>query len=123
MRKKRLFFFLLAAIIGALAGIGYGWWLRPQMYKQADLSNLRVDYRTDYVLMTAEIFHHEQDIAEARNRLKALGGDLPDRYASEALLSAGQMGYTPTDLQYLADLLQAVAPVDNETATPGDATP
>lgn len=123
MRKKRFFFFLLAAIVGALAGIGYGWWLRPQMYRQADLSNLRVDYRTDYVLMTAEIFHHEQDIEEARSRLKALGSDLPDRYASEALLSAGQMGYSPTDLQYLADLVQAVAPMESVTATPGVVAP
>ncbi|NLF52295.1 MAG: hypothetical protein GX577_14295 [Leptolinea sp.] len=123
MRKKRFFFFLLAAIVGALVGIGFGWYLRPQMYSQAGLSNLRVDYRTDYVLMTAEIFHHEQNVEEARRRLQALGNDLPDRYASEALLSAGQMGYTPTDLQYLADLVQAVAPVVNVTITPGVVSP
>ncbi len=118
MRKRRFFFFLVAAIIGALAGIGYGWWLRPQLYSQAGLTNLRVDYRTDYVLMTAEIYKHENDLEEARLRLLSLGTDSPDRYASEALISAGQMGYSPTDLQSLADLVQALSPVENATVSP-----
>ena len=73
MRKRRTIFFLTAILIGILISIGYGWWLRPRLYSQADLSNLRVDYRTDYVLMTAEIYHQENNLEEARLRLKQLG--------------------------------------------------
>jgi hypothetical protein len=118
LRKRRILFFLIAVIIGMLTGIGYGWWLRPQFYSQASLSNLRVDYRTDYVLMTAEIYHQEHNLEEATQRLQQLGSGTPERYSREALLSAGQLGYSPNDLQYLADLVQAFSPNESATATP-----
>jgi len=106
-----------AILAGILIGIGYGWWLRPHLYSQADLSNLRVDFRTDYVLMTAEIYHQENDLEDARTRLQKLGIDSPEQYAQEALLAAGQLGYGQTDLQILSDLLQALSP--GATVTPG----
>jgi hypothetical protein len=123
LRKRRIFFFLIAALVGALAGIGYGWWLRPQLYTQANLSNMRVDYRTDYVLMTAEIYRQEKNLEEARGRLQQLGSESPERFTKEALLSAGQMGYSPTDLQYLADLAQAFPPGETVTLTPQTVQP
>jgi hypothetical protein len=118
VRKRRVLFFLIAAIFGALMGIGYGWWLRPQMYTQASLSNLRVDYRTDYVLMTAEIYHQENNLEEARQRLQLLGSDSPERYSREALLAAGQFGYGQNDLQLLANLVQALTPTNSVTPSP-----
>jgi hypothetical protein len=123
LRKRRLFFFVIAAVVGALVGIGYGWWLRPLMYTQANLSNLRVDYRTDYVLMTAEIYHQEHNLEEARGRLQTLGADSPERFCHEALIAAGQLGYSQSDLQLLADLVQAIAPAQSTTLTPGTAQP
>jgi hypothetical protein len=115
LRKRRTFFFLIAILIGILVGIGYGWWLRPHLYSQADLSNLRVDYRTDFVLMTAEIYHQENNLEEARQRVQQFGTDAPERYVQEAIISAGQLGYEQADLQILADLLQALSPA---TITP-----
>lgn len=88
------------------------------MYTQANLSNLRMDYRTDYVLMAAEIYHYEQNLEETRQRLQALGSDTPERYSREALISAGQLGYAQADLQMLADLVQALAPAEILTLTP-----
>jgi hypothetical protein len=110
LHKRRTLFFLTAILIGILIGIGYGWWLRPHLYSQADLSNLRADYRTDYVLMTAEIYHQENNLEEARQRLQQMGTDAPDRYVQEAILSAGQLGYGQADLQLLANLLQSLSP-------------
>lgn len=110
MHKRRTLFFLTAILIGILIGIGYGWWLRPHLYSQADLSNLRADYRTDYVLMTAEIYHQENNLEEARQRLQQMGTDAPDRYIQVAILSAGQLGYGQADLQLLANLLQPLSP-------------
>jgi hypothetical protein len=107
LRKRRILFFAAAILLGVLAGIGYGWWLRPQFYSQAELSNLRDDYRTDYILMTAEIYKQENNLEEARLRLQQLGPDAPERYAQEAVLSAGQLGYGQADVQTLADLLKA----------------
>jgi hypothetical protein len=118
LRRRRFLFFLIAVLVGSLAGVGYGWWLRPQMYTQANLSNLRMDYRTDYVLMAAEIYHYEQNLEETRQRLQALGSDTPERYSREALISAGQLGYAQADLQMLADLVQALAPAEILTLTP-----
>ncbi len=93
------------------------------MYTQANLTNLRVDYRTDYVLMTAEIYHQENNLEEAVQRLQPLGADTPERYAREALISAGQLGYAQDDLQHLADLVQAFSPADAGTSTPQASQP
>lgn len=118
MRKRRLFFFVIAMLIGAGVGIGYGWWLRPMTYSQADLSNLRMDYHTDYVLMVAGIYNREQNLEEARNRLSQIDPGSPERAAREALLNAGQLGYSQTDLLLLADLVQVVIPAEAVTITP-----
>lgn len=123
MRKRRFFFFFLAVLVGIAAGIAYGWMLRPMLYSQADLNNLRGDFRTDYALMTAEILQRENNLEEARQRLQALGPDAPDRYASEALITAGQLGYSQADLQLLADLVEKLAPAASTTATPPGAQP
>jgi hypothetical protein len=123
LRKRRILFFVISILVGVLAGIGYGWWLRPQFYSQADLSNLRTDYRTDYVLMTAEIFQVERDAAEARQRLANLGPEPPEFYAQEAVLSAGQIGYSQNDLQMLVDLVQVLQPIAATPVDSGGSTP
>jgi hypothetical protein len=110
-------FFFIAILFGAAAGIGYGWWLRPLTYSQANLSNLRMDYRTDYVLMVAGIYNREQNLDEARTRLKQLDPNSPERPAREALLNAGQLGYSQTDLQLLVDLVQVIVPAGTATLT------
>jgi outer membrane PBP1 activator LpoA protein len=119
LRKRRTFFFLAAILLGGLIGIGYGWWLRPLMYSQADLSNLRVDYRTDFVLMTAEIFHQENNLAEARLCLQQIDSGSPEQTVQKAVISGGQLGYGQADLQLLADLLQALSSGEM-TPAPGE---
>jgi hypothetical protein len=118
LRKRRVLFFVIAMLFGAAAGIGYGWWLRPMTYTQGNLSNLRLDYRTDYVLMVAGIYNREQNMDEARSRLDQLDPGSPERAAREALLNAGQLGYSQTDLQLLADLVQVIGPTGSVTVTP-----
>jgi hypothetical protein len=115
-------FFIIAILFGAAAGIGYGWWLRPMMYTQANLSNLRLDYSTDYVLMVAGIYNREQNLEEARARLQQIDPTSPERPAREALLNAGQLGYSQTDLQMLADLVQVIVPSEAVTLTPSTQT-
>jgi hypothetical protein len=117
LRKRRVLFFVIAMLFGAAAGIGYGWWLRPMTYTQGNLSNLRLDYRTDYVLMVAGIYNREQNLDEARTRLEQLDSASPDRAAREALINAGQLGYSQTDLQLLADLVQVIGPAESVTVT------
>jgi hypothetical protein len=109
---------VIAMLVGAGVGIGYGWWLRPMTYSQANLSNLRMDYRTDYVLMVAGIYNREQNLEEARARLKQIDPAAPERAAREALLNAGQLGYSQTDLQMLADLVQVIIPAETVIMTP-----
>jgi hypothetical protein len=111
LRKRRTIFFLTAILVGILLSIGYGWWLRPRLYSQADLSNLRIDYRTDYVLMTAEIYHQEKNLDDARRRLQQLGTESPEFYAQEAVITSSQLGYGQADIQVLADFLKALSPV------------
>jgi hypothetical protein len=123
LRKRRVFFFVVAVLVGAAAGIGYGWWVRPMTYTQARLSNLRMDYSTDYVLMVAGIYNREQNLDEARTRLDQLDPGSPERAAREALLNAGQLGYSQTDLQLLANLVQVIEPSGASTRTQTSTTP
>ncbi len=118
MRVSRLFWFLLSIVLGAAAGLGVGWYLRPAPLGQAALTELRSDYRSDYVLMVAEAFDAEKDVAAAVARLKALGQDPPARLVQVAVVQAGELGYDRRDLELLAKLAQAVLAAPTAGARP-----
>jgi hypothetical protein len=73
-------------MIGLVAGLVYGWWGNPTLPADTTLPQMRADYRTDYVLMTAEIFRADKD----------------------AILTAQENGYNSTDVTLLADLASAM---------------
>src|SRR5512146_226823 len=79
---------------------------------------LRSDYRTDYVLMAAEAFDSDKDLAKASARLGFLDGETPAREAQVAVIRAGELGYDRRDLELLAKLSQALlAPSISPTPT------
>lgn len=100
--------FLLVFAAGVIAGLIYGWILNPIQYTETDPVSLRADYRADYVLMVAEIFHAEQDVALAARRLSVLGSEPAETIALQALEFARQSGYAQEDLSLLTALAQAM---------------
>jgi len=74
---------------------------------------LRMDYKTDYVLMVAEAYRLENNLNLAARRLALLGTDTPDETVSKALEFARQIGYNESDIvliQSLADGLRTWNP-------------
>ena len=69
---------------------------------------LRADYKTDYVLMTAEAYRFEQDPGTAARRLAIFGSQSPSSIASEALDYARANGFPDSDIALIQDLVTAM---------------
>lgn len=67
--------FLVMIAIGVGFGLLYGWVLEPVQYVDTAPDSLRMDYKTDYVLMVSEAYQVERDLNLAVQRLSLLGGE------------------------------------------------
>lgn len=108
LRVRRFIFFILAIAVGVAAGIGYGWAISPRQTRDTGPHTLREDYKTDYVLMTAELFRAENDIAMAIARLSFLGDPSPSNTLETALNYANKVQYDAQDLQLMNELKLAL---------------
>ena len=100
---------IIALALGIALGLVYGWMINPVQYTDVTPDALRIDYRTDYVLMVAEAFRAEQDPALAARRLAVLGSEPPSVIATEAYDFARQMnGYPSDDLALIQELSVAL---------------
>lgn len=108
-------------LLGAVAGMFYGWVVNPIRYVDTAPDSLRQDFKADYVLMTAEIFAREGSLPLAVIRLERLGFSSPLRAVQEAILAGQQLGYPPRDMELLGRLAEALTPSPSPTA--GTAAP
>jgi hypothetical protein len=100
--------FLVAVILGAAAGLFYGWVVNPVEYVDIGPESLRVDYKTDYVLMVAESYQVDQNLGLAVRRLALLGSSAPTEIVANALSYALQHEYASQDLSLLQSLGEAL---------------
>lgn len=105
---SRWFGFLITIVLGAAAGLFYGWRVSPVEYVDTTPDSLRIDYKSDYVLMVAEAYRVEANPEKAVRRLALLGDERPDDHIREALLFAERQGYSDTDVDQMRLLLTAV---------------
>jgi hypothetical protein len=98
--------FLIAIAIGAALGLFYGWAVSPVEYVDTSPASLRIDYKSDYVLMVAESYQLEEDLDLAVRRLALLGSDPPTETVRQALLFAERQGYTDADIALMRGLLR-----------------
>ena len=96
--------FLLMIGLGAGLGLVYGWVINPVKYMDTTPINLRVDYKSDYVLMVAEVYQADGDLALAVRRLAGLGDKPPVDIVREAMIFASQAPYPDADMQLLTRL-------------------
>ena len=104
----------IAALLGLALGLVYGWRIDPVQYTDITPDVLRIDYRTDYVLMVAEAYRAEGDPALAAQRLAVFGSQPPALIAGEAYDYARQSSYPAEDLTLIQELtvaLQAWQPI------------
>jgi hypothetical protein len=96
--------FLIVVAMGIMGGLFYGWVVNPVEYADISPSSLRVDYKTDYVLMIAEAYQVDQNLGLAVRRLARLGSSAPTDIVANALNYALQHEYASQDLSLLQSL-------------------
>lgn len=128
MGRKILFFGMI--LIGVLAGLAYGWLVQPGFRSDLPLHSLRQDFKSDYVLMVAEIYSKDGDLKLATQRLDQLEPGNPIQLTSNALVYARSAGYSINDLELISKLIQDMqgetSPAqqpDAQTTPTGEATP
>ncbi len=100
--------FFLVIAIGAAGGLFYGWVINPVKYVDTTPDTLRIDYKSDYVLMVAESYGADGDLALAARRLALLGDTPPMDTVREAVLFAERQGYVDADVTLMRQLLSAL---------------
>jgi hypothetical protein len=108
MKAFRWFLILFAFLLGVGAGLVYGWFIEPVEFFDLPPDALRTDFKTDYVLMTAEAYRLDQDPAAAARRLALFGAQPPYSIAAEALDYARTNGFADTDIALLQELVTAM---------------
>ncbi len=108
MREKRIALFILMIGVGLGLGLLYGWVINPVKYADTTPDKLRSDYKADYVLMVAEIYHADKNLDQAARRVALLGSQSPARITADALVKARTLGYSEEDLTRIDELSQAL---------------
>ncbi|MBI5946265.1 MAG: hypothetical protein HY864_18035 [Chloroflexi bacterium] len=99
---------IIAAAIGTVLGLVYGWVIDPIEYTDITPNILREDYRADYVLMAAEAYQSEQDPETAARRLAILGSEAPAQIVTSTLAYAEKNKFTESEIILLKGLLTAM---------------
>jgi hypothetical protein len=106
--RSRWIFILLALLAGVGIGLAYGWVIDPVDFFDLTPDTLRADYKADYVLMTAEAYHAEQDAGLAARRLAIFGTQSPSTIAAEGLDYARANGFSASDIALIQELVTAL---------------
>jgi hypothetical protein len=108
MKSNRWLFIIIALALGIGMGLAYGWLVDPVDFFDLTPDTLRADYKTDYVLMTAEAYRAEQDPGLAARRLAIFGSQSPYAIASQGLEYARTNGYADSDIAIIQELVTAL---------------
>ena len=106
--RSRWVFVLLALLAGIGIGLAYGWVIDPVDFFDLTPDTLRTDYKADYVLMTAEAYHAEQDAGLAARRLAIFGSQSPSAIAADGLDHARANGFADSDIALIQELVTAL---------------
>ena len=109
-KLNRYFWFLIMIIIGAGVGLYYSWFANPPDFIDAVFVNLRQDYKTDYVLMVAEIYDQDHNRLEANRRLDDLldMNESKEELVHNMIRNAENAGYAPVDLEKMNQLVEVI---------------
>jgi hypothetical protein len=108
-RSISLWVFIVPALLAGIGiGIVYGWYIDPVDYFDLPPDTLRVDYKADYVLMTAEAYQAEQEPGLAARRLAIFGSKSPPAIAAEGLTYARAHAFSDAEIALIQELVTAL---------------
>ena len=93
---------LLAAVLGLVIGLFYGWRIAPVEYTDLAPNALHADYRNDYILMVAESYENDKDLELAAHHLALISSATPVEITAESLATND---YAQKDIDKLENLL------------------
>jgi hypothetical protein len=105
---SRLLKILLPLALGIALGLLYGWVIDPVDFFDLTPDTLRGDYKADYVLMTAEAYHAEQNPGLAARRLAIFGSNSPAFIAADGIAYARANSFTDSDIALMQELVTAL---------------
>lgn len=104
---RRWFLFLIAVLVGVGGVLFYAWYVNPAAPDETTPDLMRVDFRSDYVLMVAEVFQGAADLGMADEQLTFLGEEPAIEIIDQAIRFAEQNGYKQVDLALMWTLRDA----------------
>lgn len=116
-RMTRIIWFCVMILVGTCAGLYFAWRVKPAEFVDASFHDLRQDYKTDYVLMTAEIYDENHVLYQAMLRLDKLAENSAEEAVETAIRNAEGFGYAQVDLEKLYRLREGITG-QRATATP-----
>ncbi len=105
--RSRWLRFLVVIITGIVLGLLAGWVILPVKYVNTSPDTLAGDFKTDYVLMVAEVYQSEGSLALASQRLALLGKQPAAQLVQQALAYGIGANYSGGDISLLTHLAQA----------------
>jgi hypothetical protein len=98
----------MAILFGISLGLLYNWVIHPANNIVIAPDMLRIDYKTDLVLMVAEVFQQDNDLEYVLEHLSALNESSPLEITLKAIVFAQEIGYSQDDLGKMQNLLTAL---------------
>ncbi len=108
MKAARFIWFIIMIAAGIAIGLYYTWIVNPVKFIDATFFDLRQDYKADYVLMVAEIYNKNPNLLQTMMRIDRLLEESPEKAVENAIVNAGQLGYSETDVDMLYQLNDAI---------------
>ena len=108
-RIRRYVFFFLAIAMGVAIGVLLGWTFNPLNTVDTGFDSLRIDYKTDTILMVSQLYQSEGDLDAALARLSTLGDGVPSDLMRMAITYATQHAYAPADINAMQNLADDIA--------------
>ncbi|MBT3314016.1 MAG: hypothetical protein HN390_05335 [Anaerolineae bacterium] len=106
---------LLAAALGLVIGLFYGWRIAPVEYTDLAPNTLHADYRNDYILMVSESYQNDKDLELAAHRLALVSSASPVEIIEESLETSGYAQENVDKLEKLLSEMRAWQPSLSES--------
>ncbi len=108
MKSWQMILIICVLAVGVVGGLAYGWLINPVTYINTSMDSLRIDYQTDLVLMTAEVYSNDLNLPAAIQKLSRVRENDIKNLVADSIGYAQKMNFSRTDIEILSLLKTAI---------------